>query len=202
MRFFVLSLFIVIGLNAGNVTLSALIGTVKADKKLVLGDRLQSDTDYTVGSNSKVQLLLNDTGVITVSQNSIFSIKAISDDAITLFFEKGIYKIVNLANQDQDLKLFINTPELMMEMTDTITLFKITSTDLKAACVATSFTVHHEDKTIIVKKNEMIVMENDSLKRVPLNYDNFYEVILRKEHVDLDEVHEESNMEDPTDLEN
>ncbi len=107
MRFFVLSLFIVIGLNAGEVTLSALIGKVKADKKLVLGEKLQINTVYRVGPNSKIQLVVNNTGIITISENSTFSIKTINDDSVSLFFDHGVYKIVNLANQHQPLSLLI-----------------------------------------------------------------------------------------------
>jgi len=202
MRFLLLSLFITIGLNAGEVTLSALIGKVTEDNGLVLGEKLQIDKTYSVGPNSKIQLLLNNTGVITISQNSLFSIKMIGDDSITFFFKQGVYKIINLANQKHRVSLLIETPNLIMDMTNTIALIKITPTTLKAACATSFFTMEHEGKTVTAKKNEMLVMENGSLKKEPVNYDDFHAVINRKQNIDLDKIHEVRDREDPTDLEN
>ena len=202
MRFLLLSLFITIGLNAGEVILSALIGEVTADNGLVLGEKLQIDTTYRVESNSKIQLLLNNTGVVTISQNSIFSIKEISDDAISLFFERGVYKIINLANLDHRLTLHIETPELSMDMTDTIALLKLTPTPVTMICAKASFTIQNQDKTFTARKNEMLVLKNGSLKKEPLNYSIFNAVLNRKKSIDIDDIHRESNQEDPTDLEN
>ena len=202
MRYLFIPLFIVLGLNAAEVTLSALIGTVTAEKGLTVGESLYIDTKYTVGSDSKIQLLLNNTGVITISQNSVFHIKEISHDAISLFFERGVYKIINLANQKHRVSLLIETTKLTMDMSDTIALVKLTPTNMKAACATSSFTMNHDGKTVTAKKNEMLVMENGSLKKEPVNYDDFHAVINRKQNVDLDKIHKESNREDPTDLEN
>jgi len=202
MRYLFIPLFIVLGLNAAEVRLSALIGTVTAEKGLIVGESLRIDTKYTVGNDSKIQLLLNNTGVITISQNSIFSIKEISHDAISLFFERGVYKIINLANLDHRLTLHIETPELSMDMTDTIALLKLTPTPVTMICAKASFTIQNQDKTFTARKNEMLVLKNGSLKKEPLNYSIFNAVLNRKKSIDIDDIHRESNQEDPTDLEN
>ncbi len=203
MRFLLLSLLITIGLNAGEVTLSALIGKVNADKKLLLGEKLQTDTVFSVGPNSKIQLVINNTGIITISENSTFSIKIIRDDSVTLILEEGVYKIINLANQHQPpLSLLIKTTSLSMDMTNTIALINISSAKLKAICATSSFSIRHNGKIVTVKKNEMIAMQDNLLEKVPLNYDDFHLVLNKKHDIKLNKIHQESNTEDPTDLEN
>ncbi len=88
-----------------------------------------------------------------------------------------------------------------MDLTDTIALIKVAPTKLNAICATSSFTIRHNSKTVVVRKNEMISMKENSLEKVPLSYDAFHLVLNKKHDVDLDKVHEESDMEDPTDLE-
>ena len=202
MRTLMLLFFIVLGLNAAEVTLSALVGELKGDRMLLVGEGLHTDVPYRVGENSKVQLLLNRTAVITASQNSVFILKMLSDDSVTLLLQQGTYKIVNLANQYQHLMLLVDTPTLSMDMSDTIALVKITPKPLKAACAKHYFTAVYRDETVTTEANEMIVLEKSVLKKESVAYRDFYSVLVRYKSVDIESVHNEVVKEDPVDLEN
>ena len=202
MRTLMLLFFIVLGLNAAEVTLSALVGELKGDRMLLVGEGLHTDVPYRVGENSKVQLLLNRTAVITASQNSVFILKTLSDDSVTLLLQQGTYKIVNLANQYQHLMLLVDTPTLSMDMSDTVALIKITTDLTKAACAKRSFVAVYGDETFTAKDNEVLILKNSVLKKEPVDYRGFYSVLVRNKSADMENVHKEINREDPADLEN
>lgn len=203
MRFFLLLFVLFFKLNSAEVILSALVGQVTAEKKLSLGDKLEINQTYVVAPESKIQLILNNTAILTISQNSLFSFKEINDKTVRLVVEQGVYKIINLAHQDHRLTLFVDTSELSMQMSDTIALLNVTAFHTKAACVKSSFLIEHSSKEMTLKRNEMIDVEYKTVQKYPINFNDFHQVFIKKDYtVDMQNVLQESAKEDPSDLEN
>jgi len=203
MRSLFLFSFLLVQIQASEVILSALLGELISEKKIAVGESLIVRQSYQVANKSKVQILINNNTAITLSANSRFSIQ--SCDAITckLYFENATAKIFNLTTSDRSSSLEITTPHGLIKMQDSIALIKTMPDSLKVACAKHSLSLIYNNKTIQLKENKMLTLQNNVLTKEPSIYDDFNEVFIEKYKAIQSEIPtQEYPLDDPSDLEN
>ena len=180
MRLLFLFSFFILQIQASEVILSALLGELISEKKITVGEAFIDGQNYQVANKSKIQILINNNTAITLSSNSRFKIKSCDSLTCKLYFENATAKIFNLAATDKSTSLEITTPYGLIKMHDSIALIKTTTDSLKVACAKHSLSLTYDNKTIQLGENEMLTLQNNTLKKEPSVYDDFNEVFIEK----------------------
>jgi len=203
MRLFILFSFLLAQMQAGEVILSALLGEIISERKISIGEAFRDAQSYQVANKSKIQILINNNSAITLSSNSHFKIESCINLTCKLYFDNATAKIFNLATTDKSTSLEIATPYGLIKMYDSIALIKVTPESLKIACAKNSVSLTYKNKTIQLKENKMLTLQNNILKKEPSVYDDFNEVFIEKYKAVQNKISlQEYPLDDPSDLEN
>jgi len=202
MKLILLHILFIFCLNANEVVLSALLGKLESKQNLHVGDRLETDKIYKTAKNSKLQLLINATAVITASQKSKFSL--IYADAFTckIDIKSGTYKIFNLTSADKNIKIELHTPQTVIVIQNSISLIKVSDKILKLASAKNSLNFYFDGKEITLNDDKMVIITNNSLRKQDINYDDFEDVYIKTEKRALKSNIKNIPDGDPADLDN
>ena len=203
MRILFLSLYFILQLEASEIVLSAILGELISDKKIALGEKLILNKKYKISQNSKIQILINKTASITMSQNSEFSIAYLNELTCKLNIKSGTYKIFNLSSKRNTLKLELSTAQNLLIINNSIALVKLTSKNLTVASAKNSLTLIDGEKKINILEDEMIKVQNSTLKKSKIVYDIFQDVFIKKDKSKIDtNSMKDSPSNDPGNLDN
>ena len=203
MRIILLSIFFILQLESSEVILSAVIGELISDVKPELADKLILNKSYKVPKNSKIQLIVNKSASITISQNSEFSITYIDKLTCKINIKSGTYKIFNLSSKDTPIVVEFHTSKNKIIIKDAIALIKISPRNLIIASAKNTLTLINREKKISILEDKMIKLHNNTFKIDKIIYDVFEDVFIKKDSSKVDKTAiQNSKIDDPANLDN
>jgi len=201
---FLLALMLVTGLSAGELVLTA--KNTRLEPSLDIGMSFREGVWYRTGPRGRIQMMDGQRVALTVSPKAAFSVKRIDDEKLVITVGQGTLKAVTLEEKGEAGSgpfLRLETPQGFLETHRGIVLLETSPKRFFAACFLAPCTVEAAGKTVRLEGWEMAEADGSGIHTVPIVFDVFETVYIpRYRKVVKAYTSQESEMEDPTDIEN